>query len=158
MAIKENKYMNNENAIELYMGVAALAKYKSLHIDLQKIITELMACSPMRFSISAGYRSTTEQFKLWKEGKSKIDGVTELGKHNIMPSLAVDIFPLINKKANFDRENMIFLSGAFMAVANKLLSQLEIPNRIRWGGNWNRDEVILSDQSFDDLFHFELDV
>ena len=31
-----------------------------------------------------------------------------------------------------------------------------IDHVIRWGGNWDSDGVIIRDQGFDDLVHFEL--
>jgi hypothetical protein len=27
---------------------------------------------------------------------------------------------------------------------------------VRWGGNWDRDNEVVTDQKFDDLVHFEI--
>ena len=49
-----------------------------------------------------------------------------------------------------DTYQWVQLSGIVMAEAHKLgLS-------IRWGGNWDGDYILLHDQKFQDLGHYEL--
>lgn len=115
-------------------------------------------------TIIQGWRSASEQLKLFKEGKSKIK---EGGKHNEVPSQAVDSAPYIKgrgipwpqtpKDWNDSKQRNAYINdlaqfyhyGGFVqgvAAAEGI--------DIRWGGDWDRDND-LSDQSFNDLVHFE---
>lgn len=137
-------------------GKKSKEKLSTCHKDLQLIMNEAIKISNVDFGISEGYRSLEKQLQYFKEGKSKIDGITKKGKHNYKPSLAVDIFPYLENEANWDNEHLSYLSGVIHAVSEILFAQGETTHKIRWGGNWDMDGVILLDQSFDDRPHFEL--
>lgn len=126
------------------------------HPDLQLIISTAINISDIDFGVSEGHRSIEKQQQYFAEGKSKIDGVTKKGKHNYEPSLAVDIYPWIEGKADWDNEHLSYLSGIIHAVAEMLLREGRITHRIRWGGNWDMDGTIITDQTFQDRPHFEL--
>jgi len=116
---------------------------------LIQVMEDALRASDVDFGISEGHRSIERQQRLYNEGKSKIDGITRKGKHNENPSKAVDIYAWVNG-ANYDKENLCYIAGVVHAVAaNHGLN-------VRWGGNWDRDNIIITDQSFDDLVHFEL--
>lgn len=129
---------------------------ESCHIDLWTIITEAIENTQVDFGVSEGHRSVERQFQLFKEGKSKIDGKTRLGKHNYKPSMAVDLFPYVDGKANWSERYLTYLGGVITATANQLKKEGRIKSNIRWGGNWDSDGTIITDQSFVDLPHFEL--
>jgi len=112
--------------------------------------------SNVDFGISEGERSVKKQLQYFNEGKSKIDGIKKKGKHNYSPSLAVDIYPYFEGGAKWDNEHLSYLSGIIHAVSEMLFNNGEITHKIRWGGNWDMDGIILIDQSFDDRPHFEL--
>ncbi len=131
-------------------------RLQTCHPDLQKILRESLKISDIDFGIAEGHRSVELQQQYFKEGKSKIDGVTQLGKHNTMPSMAADIYPFIGGKANYDLETLSYLAGIFHAVSEMLYNQGAITHHLRWGGNWDMDGEILIDQSFDDRPHIEL--
>lgn len=142
-------------------GKTSTDRLHSCHEDLVKIHQKAIELSPIDYGISEGYRSPERQLQLFTEGKSKIDGVNQLGKHNVMPSMATDIFiyhPDINirRKLIYHNESLAMVAGVIIASAELLYSKGEIAHKIRWGGNWDKDGVILLDQSFDDLVHFEL--
>lgn len=137
-------------------GKTSLERLNTCHNDLILIMKEAISISNIDFGISEGYRSVEDQQKYFKEGKSKIDGIIKKGKHNYSPSLAVDIFPVINGSPNWENEHLSYLAGIIHAVSVILLRQAKISHKIRWGGNWNMDGTILIDQSFDDRPHFEL--
>jgi peptidoglycan L-alanyl-D-glutamate endopeptidase CwlK len=137
-------------------GRTSKKRLATCHKDLIKIMNLALSVSQMDFGIAEGHRSLELQLKYFREGKSKIDGVTRKGKHNYSPSLAADIFPFINGKAKWSNEELSYLAGVIHACSEILLKQGEISHRIRWGGNWDMDGVILHDQSFDDRPHFEL--
>lgn len=90
------------------------------------------------------YRSPEEQLAAFNRGFSKV----KVGKHNVLPALAVDLQPYPVVDASL-REDLSYLAG--LAVAYGILRGY----RIRWGGDWNGDGNT-ADNKFDDLFHFEL--
>ena len=66
--------------------------------DLQAIFNAAITDSPFDFGISCGYRSQTEQNRLYNQGRitegdivTNIDGITKKGKHNYNPSKAGDM-------------------------------------------------------------------
>ena len=131
-------------------GKASKRKLATATVRMQNVMREALRVSPMDFGISEGHRSLETQKKYFKEGKSKLDGVTKLSKHQRMPSHAVDIYAYHSGKAQWDKESIIFLAGIIIGVAKKMRV------RIRWGGNWDGDGIIIHDQSFQDLVHFEV--
>jgi len=109
-------------------------------------------------TIIEGHRIRSRQLELYAAGRTKV----KQGKHNATPSLAVDVAPYIagigipwpNKKKRPDTYTkdfwqFVYFAGIVMGTAAELGVQL------RWGGDWDRDRD-MSDQSFDDLVHFEL--
>ena len=142
-------------------GDRSLKNLHTCHTDLQKIFYLAIKISRVDFGISEGHRSLERQRELYQQGKSKINGTTKKGKHNIHPSMAADIYayhPDINvrRKIIYDIPTLSYLAGTITAIAKELKEKGEITHDIRWGGNWNKDGVILHDQSFDDLPHYEL--
>lgn len=137
-------------------GKGSLAKKKTIHCELEVILEAAILRSMVDFGISEGRRSLARQRELYEQGLSKIDGTKRRGKHNHNPSLAVDIYAFVNGKANYDTHNMCYLAGVITGVAAALYNKGVITHRVRWGGNWDMDGVIMHDQSFQDLCHFEL--
>ena len=75
------------------------------------------------------------------------------GKHNSMPSQAVDVAPYpINWH---DRERFHYFAGYVMGVAERLRQEGKIRSYLRWGGDWSMDTQV-KDNRFDDLVHFEI--
>ena len=109
------------------------------------------------FKVLEGRRSWQRQRGLLRDKKTKL-GPGE-SKHNSPPnedgnedpdflSRAVDLVPYpVDWK---DTKRFTYLAGIIIAVAHKL------GYTVRWGGNWDMDQVIIDDQNFDDLPHFEL--
>lgn len=93
-------------------------------------------------SILEGRRTPERQRQLYAEGKTR----TLNSKH--LTGLAVDVAPY---PIDWDDERrFIYMAGHMMMAA------ADIGARLRWGGNWNEDGILIVDQSFDDLVHFEL--
>lgn len=135
---------------------ASKRKLSTCHEDLQLIMNTAIDLSPVDFGIADGHRPVERQLKYFNDGKSKIDGVNKKGKHNYFPSLAVDFYPYVNGKADYSHETVSYVSGFIMGIASMLLKQGRVTHKIRWGGNWDMDGEILTDQSFDDRPHIEL--
>lgn len=105
------------------------------------------------FTVLSGFRTKEEQDDLFAEGKTTL--AWPKSKHNqnssgqsIPPSRAVDVAPYpIDWN---DSKRFIFMAGLMFQAAH------DLGYKIRWGGNWDNDDVIIDDQNFDDLPHFEL--
>jgi peptidoglycan L-alanyl-D-glutamate endopeptidase CwlK len=99
----------------------------------------------MDVKIVCGHRNERVQNSLYYQGYSKV--MYPNSRHNSNPSRAVDLAPHpINWK---DRDQFIFMAGLFMAIAHML------GIGVKWGGDWNQNNKT-SDESFQDLGHFEL--
>lgn len=98
-------------------------------------------------TIIEGHRNCPTQNRYFKEGRSKV--TWPKSRHNVLPAEAVDVAPYVKGKVSYDTGQCRYFAGKVMAKAR----QLGI--RLRWGGDWNQDGDI-TDQTFNDLVHFEL--
>ncbi len=142
-------------------GNSSTTKLLTCHEDLQKVLHLAITRSRIDFGISEGHRSLARQNQLFDEGKSQIDGIKKKGKHNFDPSMAVDIYVYhpdleTRRKLVYDKASLCYIAGVIISCAEDLQEKEEITHKVRWGGNWDKDAVILQDQNFDDLPHFEL--
>ena len=96
-------------------------------------------------TILEGHRDEARQNHMVDEGKSQVRWPD--GKHNTVPSLAVDVcpYPVVWD----DRERQTLFAGYVLATAKSMGVDL------RWGGDWSMDFQV-KDNRFDDLVHFEL--
>ena len=115
------------------------------------------------FGIAQGKRTVNKQLEYFLGKKSKVDPrkytkeVLPLKAKHIIDDIytkagAVDIYAYINGKASWDIKSLCYIAGVIMSVDKSM------ENRLRWGGNWDSDGQIISDQNFQDLPHFELKV
>lgn len=96
-------------------------------------------------TVIEGYRGKTKQNLAYKRGNSKLR--FPRGRHNRMPSVAVDVIPYpIDWK---DRDRMHYFAGYVLGIARTM------GLNIRWGGDWDQDTKT-KDNKFDDLVHFEI--
>ena len=143
------------------LGTTSRARLNTCHSDLIEITELAIKRSRIDFGISEGMRSIERQKELFTQGKTKIDGVNEKGKHNYSPSLALDFYAYhpddeIRSKIAYDKPTLAYIAAIFICCAQELFEAGEITHLVRWGGNWDKDGVILLDQSFDDMPHIEL--
>ena len=117
---------------------------------LQKVINRAAHTGLVDFGVTTGHRSEEEQNRLYQNGKSKVRYPDS--KHNSKPSKAADLAVWLPRKGEYSWEepHYAFLAGVVMACA------AELGISIRWGGNWDQDLEVITDQDFDDLAHFEL--
>lgn len=121
---------------------SSIDKLETCHPDLVKLFNEVV--KEFDCIILEGHRGKEDQDKAFREGKSKLPWPK--GKHNKLPSEAVDVAPYpVDWK---DRERFIYFAGFVMGRA------AELGIKIRWGGDWDGDKD-LKDNSFSDLVHFE---
>lgn len=111
---------------------------------LQIVMKE--ALNYMDFAVLCGARSNEEQEAAYKAGNSKLP--PGKSKHNIFPSMAVDIAPT---PIDFEYLPAFYvLAGIVLTIGTKLGIS------IRWGGNWSRNLNDIKLNTFNDLGHFEL--
>lgn len=132
------------------LNIISQERLKTCHPDLQKLITEV--AEHFDIIVVCGHRGEADQHKAFVEGKSKVDWPN--GKHNALPSLAVDIAPLIGGVIEWENRQMFaYLGGFVMATAASL------GIKCRWGNDWNMNHNIterVKGDSWDDSPHFEL--
>ena len=134
----------------------SLRSLDSCHQDLQAIAHQALLCTQVDFAITEGHRSLERQYMLYQAGRSRINGKTKQGKHNQTPSMAFDVCAIVKGRACWTELYLSYLGGVFGAVGDALLDQGIVTHRLRWGGNWDQDGEIITDQTFIDLPHFEL--
>lgn len=119
--------------------------------ELQAICHELIKKYDVK--VISGFRTKEQQDQLLLEGRSTV--AWPKSKHNKNrftitqpPSIAVDLAPYpIDWQ---DTNRFVFMAGLFLGIAH------ERGTEVRWGGDWDSDGIILVDQKFNDLGHFEL--
>ena len=110
---------------------------------LQALLNEVV--KEFDCTILCGHRGQEEQNEAFRQGHSKVQWPN--GKHNTIPSKAVDVTPYpIDWN---DRERMTYFAGYVKGVAQSM------GIKIRWGGDWDSDTEV-ADNGFDDLPHFEI--
>jgi len=121
----------------------SLAKLATSDPRLQRVFQEVVR--NFDCTILEGHRNRERQNQMVEEGKSQVRWPD--GKHNTVPSMAVDVcpYPIVWD----DRERQTLFAGFVLATANAMGIDL------RWGGDWDRDTEV-RDNTFDDLVHFEL--
>lgn len=121
----------------------SLIRLDSADERLQVIFTKVLHI--IDCTIIEGHRDKELQNEYFRTGKSKVEYPN--GKHNEIPSMAVDVAPYpINWN---DKKRFYYFAGIVKAVA------FEMGYKLRWGGDWDNDND-LNDQTFMDLVHFEL--
>jgi peptidoglycan L-alanyl-D-glutamate endopeptidase CwlK len=150
---KERKMFN--------FGKRSRSRLDTCHPDLIMIMEE--AIKVFDFSILEGIRTTEKQQEYFETGRSKLDGIHKLSKHQDHGdglSYAIDIMPYAKGENAFsgqpkDIARFYCLGGIVKMAAFKLLQDGKISHGIRWGADWNSNNLF-NDQNFDDLPHFEL--
>lgn len=122
---------------------SSLQQLKTCDRKLQTLFTEVV--KHFDCTVVCGFRNEAEQNKAFLEGKSKKKWPE--GKHNSIPSNAVDVVPFPIDWGDTNR--MRYFAGFVVGLATSM------GIKIRWGGDWNGDTKT-KDNSFNDLPHFEL--
>lgn len=110
---------------------------------LEKVLRE--AIKYVDFRVLEGHRDKASQDKAYREGKSQVK--YPFGKHNSLPSKAVDFAPWpIDWN---DTERFVLMAGFIMGIAASMGVKL------RYGGDWDSDWK-LKEERFRDYGHLEL--
>ena len=101
-------------------------------------------------SLVTGHRNQHDQNEAYYDMPQRSKLMWPDGKHNKLPSLAVDFQPYPYP----DREEKLWASLAY--IAGRIIQMAAQDGiTIRWGGDWDSDGN-LAGQAFDDLFHLEI--
>ena len=130
-------------------GKSSEDRLSSVHPDLVRVCRRMLGYGILDATVVQGRRGKEDQDRAFKEGKSKLK--YPQSRHNSDPSEAVDIAPFVNGKVSWNTQHCLVLAGLMLAAAS------ELGVKVRWGGNWDRDGEPVTDQTFNDLVHFELD-
>lgn len=141
--------INDEAGMKRKFSMKELDAIATLDPKLQIIITEVNKIIPIY--IVEGHRGEEAQNAAVAKGTSKIKWPD--GKHNKMPSQAVDIAPIFDGKIDwtgkFAAQKFYYMNGVVLAVA----AMLGIP--LRQGCDFNMN-LNVEDDGFKDLPHQEL--
>jgi peptidoglycan L-alanyl-D-glutamate endopeptidase CwlK len=138
------------------MTLNAISKerLKSVNPTIGLIVIEAAKIIPLM--VLEGHRNEIGQNKAFIEGKTKLKWPH--GKHNSLPSLAVDLAPLYFEtgKANIDWNDLIAF-GRIMGCVQTIGHQMKV--KLRFGMDWDGDFRSVNrdpDESFLDAPHVEL--
>ncbi len=131
--------------MEYKFSKKSLDELHTCHPDLQRVFDQVLRLVDV--AVVEGIRGKQKQDQCYDKGTSKVKYPNS--KHNDIPSNAVDVIPWVGGKGSWETKHCIFLAGIVMATANGM------GIKIRWGGNWDMDDEIMTDQDFQDLAHYE---
>lgn len=108
----------------------SLMRMEGVDKRLVEVMHLAMSLSKVDFGIPpyGGVRTAKEQALLFKEGKSKADGVKVKSKHQ--SGSAIDVYAYVNGKASWDEKDLAMVACAVLQAANTLGYKVE------WGGLW----------------------
>lgn len=152
----------------------SLNNMKGLHPYLVMLLN--YAIQYFDFVVTSGVRTDDEQAALYAKGRTKpgnivthIDGKERRSSHqkDLQTGCghAVDIYPYpVRNVSEMSEEAQMKERWRYVALAYflkglwKALKETGgLDGELRWGGDWDSDNEF-SDQSFDDLVHFELNL
>lgn len=134
--------------LKFIYGKTSMDNLDTAHPNIQIIMHDALSTGIMDIAVIECHRGSVKQNRFYDLGKSKVRWPN--GKHNKIPSNAVDATPFVKGKASWNKLHCCVLAGIILACAAKR------GIKIRWGGNWDMDSEPITDQDFQDLVHYEL--
>ena len=120
------------------------------HPELQLLFNEVIKYFDCK--VLEGYRNRLDQEKAFDSGNSKLH--YPFGNHNKIPSQAVDVSPYPVPSWNSSKD-FIYFAGKVMGIAAILYDQGKMTHHVRYGGDFNMNQMV-TDSTFFDGVHFEL--
>lgn len=120
------------------------------HPDLQRLFNEVIKVFDC--TVLEGHRDKAAQDAAFASGHSKLK--YPQGKHNSIPSLAVDVCP--HPLDWSDIKTFHWFAGYVLGVANQLYENGQMDHKIRWGGDWAVNYDLNDVNGLNDLVHFEI--
>ncbi len=134
---------------DLKFSIKSISALETCVMQLQILAKRTLATGLIDFAILEGHRNKKRQNELYNDEKSK--AIWPLSKHNRVASEAFDAAPVINGKVSWKASHHIYLAGIMTTIGKDVLGL-----KIRWGGNWDENLIPITDQSFQDLAHYEI--
>ena len=150
------------------------AVLETLHPDLQKIANLAIQRTTVDIVLVEGARTIASQRAYYRDGLSKINpdayetesALCKVAKHITITehplyeySRALDFcaYAFYNgKNLSYDLTHLVYISTVLEQAAKELYSRGVIDHLIRTGINWDRDSILVVDQSFLDAPHVEI--
>lgn len=143
-------------------GKTSLSRLNTCHKDLQEVMRLVISILPYTCpdsglvitdcGIIEGHRGQLLQDTYFEQQKSQVKFPN--GKHNTIPSMAVDTLPMSRGKYMWsDKDLQEAYAKLVMGVAEK------VGVKLRWGADWDGDGIRVdkdNDEKFFDGPHFEL--
>lgn len=129
---------------------SSFSKLTTCHPDLQALMFEVIKYFDC--TILEGYRNEADQEKAFNAGNTKLHWPH--GKHNGLPSMAIDVAPSPRPDWN-KTSDFIYFGGIVMGIACMLKESGKMTHSVRYGGDFNQNDRI-TDSKFLDSVHFEL--
>jgi peptidoglycan L-alanyl-D-glutamate endopeptidase CwlK len=129
------------------LGAASLTQLDTCDKRLQAVINKTIEY--FDFTVLEGHRGEEAQNRAYAKGLSQVRWPQ--GKHNSLPSKALDLapYPIDWSSREAATQRFVYLAGWVMAIA------ATIGIKLRWGGDWDGDRDT-RDEHFRDLGHFEI--
>lgn len=128
---------------------------------ITEVMREALRLSDVDFGVVQGARTIEQQRDYFRKGNSKVNPDAYIGnlpklyaaaKHITGPGMpfsrACDI--IVSGGKTYDAPTLCYIAGVVLTCAKNM----GVP--MRWGGNWDQDSVIITDQTLQDLVHFEV--
>lgn len=103
------------------------------------------------------YRSVAEQLEEFKAGRSQLDGVHKIGKHNTTPTDAIDV-GIFRRSDGRYLDEIAGFPPSFRKALYAFIGLLAQQHGLRWGGDWDGDGIpvdIDPDEHLNDVYHLE---
>lgn len=94
------------------------------------LANEVIKISPIQFEIIEGWRSEERQQELYKEGKSRCDGIIKKSKHQEGKAIDFVCYNPNTNRITWDKQYYIEVAKLFKEKAK------ELGIAIRWGGDF----------------------
>ena len=123
---------------------------------IQEVAKVALRISYLDFKINCAYRGKTAQNKAYDTKASKLKFPNS--KHNKKPSQAIDIVICISDRSEtWQKVHYCAMYGIFKAAESLVKAEFPIFEKYNLigGANWDNDDIIISDQTFQDLGHYE---
>jgi peptidoglycan L-alanyl-D-glutamate endopeptidase CwlK len=110
----------------------SLAKLDTCHPVLKLLMTRVLDVSPHDMTVLCGHRGETQQNDAYSKGNSKLKWPQS--KHNLLPSLAVDVAPYPVDWNNIDSFKQ--LSVIVKSVWDEMTDDERDGWHLMYGGDW----------------------
>lgn len=116
----------------------SIAQLETVHPVLQRLLREALPTSPVDFRVHEGHRGREAQNAAHARGTSGLRWPQS--HHNRVPSLAVDVVPVIDGELSWDWEHYHPLAAHIRATWASLPAEVRRPWALTWGGEWRRPD------------------